>query len=329
MLTNFEVRNLFGLYSYNLDFYDDEESCISILTGPNGYGKTTVLNLIHAIYAMDKQVLCDCPYDFFSIHFDGLVLECKQQRCFIVGDEETDVVTEGEVTLTLTFYTQDKPDTREDFVLHKSSDGITGEFPGELELFISSRFLRYITDDRLIFLRSDTSVLQSSVNTEVVESLAQELADNLKKAGAVMTEGNRLSTELSENINLFTTMIGKFAFSDKSMKIDPVFGFRFKHAVTGEFIPLKSLSSGEKHILIQVYNLIFKTPSGAVALVDEPEISLHPAWTAQYVTNIQEIQKYKSSQNRPFQVILATHSPILIGQRWNMTIDLFEQKIRI
>ena len=42
------VKELHGLYNY--DYIIPDTSDVSIITGPNGYGKTTLLNIISNIY---------------------------------------------------------------------------------------------------------------------------------------------------------------------------------------------------------------------------------------------------------------------------------------
>ena len=44
--TYIHIIGLFGLYDYNVDLFFDAESKITILTGPNGYGKTTILRIL-------------------------------------------------------------------------------------------------------------------------------------------------------------------------------------------------------------------------------------------------------------------------------------------
>lgn len=325
MLTKFEVRNLFGLYSYSLNFYENADNGISILTGPNGYGKTTILNMINAIYTLNKRALCECPYESFSISFDDVRLECRQSRTPVGSDEESDVVFEDDVLLEMAYFREGQTELKDAFVIRKTKEGISGSFSGAFELFVRSRFLRYVTDNRLILLKTDTLSSESAIKTEVIDSFAKNLSERLRQEGSVSPNNSGMTNELANSVELFRNVIDKFQFSDKKIVIDLFFGFRFKHLHTGEFIPLDKLSSGEKHLLIQTYSLIFDTPAGAVALIDEPEISLHPAWIVQYLDNLQEIQKFKSKElETPFQIIIATHSPILIGQRWEMTMDLYE-----
>lgn len=37
------IKKLFGLYDYNIDFFHNDGDKLTILTGPNGYGKTTII----------------------------------------------------------------------------------------------------------------------------------------------------------------------------------------------------------------------------------------------------------------------------------------------
>ena len=43
------IKKLFGLYDYKLDLFYDSEDKLTILTGPNGYGKTTILTIINKL----------------------------------------------------------------------------------------------------------------------------------------------------------------------------------------------------------------------------------------------------------------------------------------
>ena len=75
----------------------------------------------------------------------------------------------------------------------------------------------------------------------------------------------------------------------------------------GEALCENDLSSGEKNIINILYNLIFKTSSGSIAFIDEPEISLHSLWQTQFPTLVKKVM-----QERPgIQVITTSHSPFI------------------
>jgi len=78
-----------------------------------------------------------------------------------------------------------------------------------------------------------------------------------------------------------------------------------------------SLSSGEQNELVLLYELLFKVKQGALILVDEPEISLHIAWQQQFLKDLQQIIRLSQ-----FDVLIATHSPQIIHDRWDLTVEL-------
>ena len=51
LITSFSIKKLFGLYSY--EFKLEEDQNIFLITGPNGYGKTTILTIINNLYLKD------------------------------------------------------------------------------------------------------------------------------------------------------------------------------------------------------------------------------------------------------------------------------------
>ena len=79
------------------------------------------------------------------------------------------------------------------------------------------------------------------------------------------------------------------------------------------------LSSGEQHILIQAYELIFNAQEGALTLIDEPEMSFHLMWQMDYLKNLSKIVKQKK-----LQCLVATHSPQIFDSMWDLTYDLYE-----
>ena len=51
--------------------------------------------------------------------------------------------------------------------------------------------------------------------------------------------------------------------------------------------------------------------------MDEPEISLHLSWQKKIINDLIEILKLN-----PMDVVIATHSPAVIGNRWDLTVEL-------
>jgi len=71
---------------------------------------------------------------------------------------------------------------------------------------------------------------------------------------------------------------------------------------------LDDLSSGERQIVLLLVEITRRIKPGSVILIDEPEISLHPAWQRGLVVALDKIiEQYDA------QVIMATHSPEIAG----------------
>lgn len=83
-------------------------------------------------------------------------------------------------------------------------------------------------------------------------------------------------------------------------------------------VPLSLLSSGEQHLVVLLYRLIFGSPKGSLFLVDEPELSLHVAWQRELASDLAEIASHKQSR-----YLIATHSPSVIAGHldWEVNFD--------
>jgi len=124
------------------------------------------------------------------------------------------------------------------------------------------------------------------------------------------------------------------SFDDLASKIDALMDlvnsrFRFKRfavrrgrgfvfiADTGRDVPVAALSSGEQHELVMLYELLFKTKPDTLVLIDEPEISLHLAWQQQFLDDLEKVVRLAK-----IDVLVATHSPDIIGRHWDWTVSL-------
>ena len=82
-------------------------------------------------------------------------------------------------------------------------------------------------------------------------------------------------------------------------------------------LELEMLSSGEQHEIVLLFDLLFGTKKNSLIMVDEPELSLHVVWQRELLKDLQEMAELSD-----FRALLATHSPQIIGDRWDLTIEL-------
>ncbi|MCP4107591.1 MAG: AAA family ATPase [Desulfobacteraceae bacterium] len=122
--------------------------------------------------------------------------------------------------------------------------------------------------------------------------------------------------EIANKIKLFIDIINK-RFLYKKIHIDKEKGFVFTSTVTQKEIPLEKLSSGEQHELVLFYELLFKIPPDSLVLIDEPEISLHISWQNQFVKDLKDIIRLNKTD-----ILIATHSPDIIGNNWDLSVEL-------
>ena len=60
MIKKLQIKNLFGQFNYTLTF---KKTGINIITGPNGFGKSTILKIIESIVEKDLYELCQYPFE--------------------------------------------------------------------------------------------------------------------------------------------------------------------------------------------------------------------------------------------------------------------------
>ena len=65
------------------------------------------------------------------------------------------------------------------------------------------------------------------------------------------------------------------------------------------------------------YELLFKSKSSALILIDEPEVSLHISWQNCFIEDLKEIATLNN-----LRFIIATHSPDIISNNWDLKVEL-------
>ena len=108
----------------------------------------------------------------------------------------------------------------------------------------------------------------------------------------------------------------KLANTSKKLVTDAAVGLVVE-TVGNHRLDLEQLSSGEQHELVLLYDLLFRVRRESLVLIDEPELSLHPAWQEEFADDLMAI-----AQAKEFDVVLATHSPYIVGSRTSLCVTL-------
>ena len=129
---------------------------------------------------------------------------------------------------------------------------------------------------------------------------------------------------MSDRISLFIELVNAKLMYGKQIIITKEKGIQIidqntKIKEREKIIELSQLSSGEQQEIVLLYRLIFSSNENQLILIDEPEISLHVAWQRQFVDDLKQIIKLNK-----MNILIATHSPQILNDYWNLTVKLGE-----
>lgn len=154
-------------------------------------------------------------------------------------------------------------------------------------------------------------------NERVLKKLALKFhIDRILAHNDIYKEYNKNLKKNNLPIKQFETALNDFYLDcDISVSIDAL-GRAVINRPDGSVTGIDKLSSGETQLLIIFAHLIFGTKKdNKIFIIDEPELSLHLRW--------QEILVEKIMSFKPtMQIILATHSPDIIGKYHHKAWDL-------
>jgi len=285
------VKNLWGK-----DIIWNLNSDVNILVGSNGFGKSTILNIIEAAFSTKRNFEWDSIRNKFSaISSMEIVLN---NDMVIVIDEYGERAFQN-LAINNTF--------------ELDKERLVTSF--RIELIKTFDFT--IAEQRE-FLKSDNefdTFLSNKLKKEVLFQFRQfesEFSDLLE---AAYENDNDNQTEAKEKLD-----IQKQRRTDLIKKIDSLFAntekifdrklFTFKKEGQSEIIDIEKLSSGEKQILYILFRVFFQNQQPYILLLDEPEISLDTDWQKLLINYIREL-------NPNCQVIAATHSPSIFYLDWS------------
>lgn len=149
---------------------------------------------------------------------------------------------------------------------------------------------------------------EASLNSEQMRKVLSLLAEDMQEKLA-------LFDDLYKRISLFKELINDY-FTHKVISVSRK-GFHLE-TEAGDSLSSISLSSGEQHILVLFFTLIFRAPrENHLVMIDEPELSLHPRWQFRLVDDLIRIREVSNTD-----FILASHSPQIFEGHWDMARDL-------
>lgn len=363
---------MYGLYSYSIDFRPDWKP-YCFVTGPNAYGKTSLLRMIDRLYNQEFKELSSIHFDEFDLRFDdGFQINIIQDRIYD-DDSSSDETFPQKVVLNFTFGTYEG--TLVPFVWESDAEE-EGKL-NNMTAYLASHPIYLISDNRLYKGGTSESVGQSlescmktylqdlerELNATIQQGMLEEQVpikelyynekvaqlqpyiDSIlkyelvrrnpvpvysdEKSAFCHTCITALENALTDSVlgkiaclDALCRIIENYGFAKKHLELSPYFGFRFKaEDEMASILSFDQLSSGERHIMLMNYDILFDVKDEALVLIDEPELSFHLEWQGQFIPNIDEIVGVR----KDLQFIICTHAPEVFGYEWGVSVDLLEQ----
>lgn len=224
---------------------------VNIVVGQNGFGKTTMLNLIRAVLLKDAAFIRQ--------------LKAKITITTLITDDETGSVTEGQM-----YYDGKQVVHTPAFGGYPSADAFyyvnTFDVPASKKSSLSQLGM---TLDQVLYQRNPD-----------VYSFSDYRLGMLKDLRAAMHKQERIE-------KFFDLINSLFSSTGKTIDIDDKNRVVFLKG--GHIIEMERLSAGEKQILLLLFTLFLMEDKPTVLLLDEPEISLHIEWQDRLIQLMSEL----------------------------------------
>jgi predicted ATP-binding protein involved in virulence len=357
-LVRISIEKLFGQFDYNIKL--NHEEGITILTGPNGYGKTTILNIIWSLFNQNFEYTRNIPFGEISLVFDsGLTIRKTKENIENISADEKTVLESVKVYLI--------KDQRISYAAVAKRDGTIkrdGTVKRDGAAVLVKTISLYSTKLVTSIFKKKTEEQQladelASSQHNRIRALSNPLAESefRKRFNALRERYRQLQnmgiytvsledTDYNDNkgylsiflqdweertavyadlllkVNVFLSILNGKELINKVAGVTAKDGFLFLTS-DGNPLSLSALSSGEQHETILLYELLFNAPPDSLVLIDEPEASMHVVWQIEFFQDIERIARLSG-----LSFIIATHAPDLINDKMDLCVDLFENARR-
>lgn len=317
----FKDHDILG--NLELDFCDKNGNPADtiIIAGENGTGKTTILEEIKNIleYNFKNIVNCQIEYDENEVRYENGDFWINEEHIIfgnnIVGAKYSSI-SDMKFRNQLQFDHIYSP-VCIDFSPDKKITTIkANDLDTHTNLISNIRFNEYTA----------TTIKQLFVDINNHDN--KIIADNIRKNinNTIMITEQMLPSKIDRFNNAFNFMFDDIKYKciknidNSNVLFDTILNdkdtkkyFEICFEKNDKEISIDDLSSGEKQIVFRGAFLLRdkEALNGAVVLIDEPEISMHPKWQNKIMDFYKKIFQNKNGKQTS-QIIVTTHSPFII-----------------
>ncbi len=333
------ITGLFNEFDYELNLNPD----LTFVHSPNGYGKTILMHLVYSTLKGDLDYLRETPFRRMDISFfDGsvliienesgkLLIQMQKNSLSVMTKEQLESISDitlippnritiekkdGVIVNALEYYAQELYET----IRRAKDDNKLVTPPKEGRKQMSDSDLEFWCKDlkaKLDFM-NDAGFSPEMPSTLRFPPSRYDLIDNrdaYEDLAFAVDEYIERDYQLAESIIVFKDIVNNI-FLNKYVDVTDS-GKLIVTMNNGTALPLRKLSSGESQVLILFYTILFHSRNDGIIIVDEPEISLHVSWQQMLGDFFNDI-----SRVRNVQMIVATHSPQVIHDKWDLAQEL-------
>ncbi|MEQ9667347.1 AAA family ATPase [Coleofasciculus sp. G2-EDA-02] len=351
------ITDLFGVFNHVIPLNLEEH--ITIIYGKNGVGKTKLLKLIYEICSSVCYETPTIPFSQLTLSFDnGKMLNVDGKK--IENSPEGHELFLNQIDsiysqINVRFIEDDRllnstSNNRTQQYNRQSMLRAVSNYAQELSKNIQAKLTAYGTLSQSLDRTFPARVVQQKQIPELTDKTFKDKLNQLEEKRSKLMDygllvkdensGIKIQEDIDEStkkilsvyiedaekkLSLFDDMARKIdllqriinnKFHYKNINISKDRGFTFA-TDDGKILHPANLSSGEQHELVLLYELLFKVEPNSLILIDEPELSLHVEWQVQFLKDLQEITQLSN-----IDVLIATHSPDIIHDRWDLTVEL-------
>ncbi|MEO8666386.1 MAG: AAA family ATPase [Ignavibacteria bacterium] len=298
----------------DFEWYDIPDFCV--ITGPNGVGKTQILELINNFLTNNQQGFQDLGLG--TLNLEGLEIS-KEQVIFLRSNfrvhdpNETNLVTlqSHNQSFESVFKKFQRNENIGNPLLEKYFLKIINEIGKDKNEISESEFSKHPKD---YFIWKENSIFEQEVISKIfytyfINDMSERAnglsqTDILKKIGPPPWE---LINDIIRETNLPFKLNNPTEFGMTSN-----FFLKVTNIDTKEQIKLTELSSGEKILLslgFWLYVSEEKKVFPKILLLDEPDAHLHPSMAKQFINSVYNVLVKKHG----IKIIMSTHSPSTVA----------------
>lgn len=340
-----EIRNHPGLGDLDIDLRggNGRAAGVVVIAGENGCGKTVILEAIFAALA-PTRLLLNTSSRLASGYYRVLIEldEENTSKSFreITSTKEFEEIHKRWPDFDGIIVTIDNTRLKSSYQLNKSFrllDKKETELSYDSAEVLGSSYFCFYSEANVSFEVPRVETIRTSAGLGQQNNASAHVMFPVRSGSALAGEVTQLLVDLqaaddaevarwldknegrppeqlrNRRIKRFTEAFARIVPHKKYQGVETVGGEHRVTFVENNFrTSIGDLSTGEKQIIFRGAFLLrqFDNLAGAVVMIDEPELSLHPTWQTDILPFYEKIAK--GNDEKASQIIMATHSPFVV-----------------